>query len=177
MVEAPTGARYILTAAHVVAGATSITARPASGAASTDAVLVAIDAANDVALLVADLAIDALPVGEMAAGDRGAVVVFRADVPTLLEFGIVNPAIVNILDIYGDSAVGRRGYRVEIEIEAGDSGAVLVGPDGRADGVLYAKTRSTVDNAFATGRSAIDALMNRAGAVDRTVGVSAGACP
>ncbi len=178
MIEGIDGRRYIVTAAHVVAGADKISARPASASsAEVDAVLVAIDPVNDLALLSTSLDLGRLVPATLNDGDQGVVVVFREEVAEVRPFTIVNRAIVNIRDIYDQSKISRNGYRVQVEISPGDSGAVLVGPGGAAGGVLYAKTRGVDDNAFATNTEPFAALIESASTVDPVVGIDAGACP
>lgn len=178
MIEGADGDPYILTAAHVVAGAEAISVRSADGSHdSVAAVVLAVDPANDVALLGAHLSLPALSLAELAGGDKGVAIVFRDGLATVQPFTIVNPAVVNILDIYGVNTISRPGYRVAIEIEPGDSGAVLVGPTGQAGGVLYARTRSTDETAFATNTSPVAALVEAAAGADRDAGIDSGDCP
>lgn len=180
MIRGASGRAYILTAAHVVAGSDSITVRPVRGGEEGEAVkavLLAIDPVNDMALLGADLELPALPLTDVATGDDGVAVLFRQQVATPQPFSVVNPVVVNMLDIYGENEVSRMGYRVAIEIDPGDSGALLVGPDGGAAGVLYAKVRGGDGHAFATNTSAVPALIDAAAEADPLTGIDTGACP
>ncbi len=181
MIETANGQRYILTAAHVVAGGEAILARPARqpGDAANHAVatvLLAIDIGNDLALLGTDLTLPALPIVDLVSGDEGVLVVFRDEAATIEPFTILNPAIVNITDIYGEGKVGRVGYRVEADVEPGDSGAVLVGPNGAAGGVVYSKSQTSVGNAFATNTSTLEALASAAADADPVTGIDPGKC-
>jgi len=178
VVNSASGDGYILTAAHVVAGSRSILARPATGGGpAVEAVLMAIDPANDLALLASELALPALPLAELTTGDEGVAIIFRDRVTTVQPFSIVNPAIVNIVDIYGENKISRPGYRVAIDIDPGDSGAVLVGPGGTAAGSLWGRTLDGDGTAFATNTSAIDALFDAAAAADPVAGIPTGRCP
>ncbi len=158
---------YILTAAHVVAGALSISvvASGSTTAEPTAAQVVALDPANDLALLTAPgLNIPRLQLGTMKAGDVGTALIFRDAALAPQPFTIVRPVIVHILDIYDRDKVDRAGYQVEIEIFPGDSGAVLIGPDGHADATLYAKSRAANDRAWAVGTQSVPALIATANA-------------
>ena len=175
----------ILTAAHVVSGAESITVRSAAaGALPIAAHLVAIDAVHDLALLDADPAVlaDRVPlvVGadgvEAGGGDKGAAVLFRDGAAVVTPYTITKPVVVRILDIHHENKVERPGYEVVIKIAAGDSGAVMVSTDGQAIGVLYANSREADARAFASDTGAVDALIAAAAGVDAAVGIDTGAC-
>ncbi len=170
---------YVLTAAHVVAGASSISVRPANS--TTDPIaaqLMAIDPVNDLALLrVPGVSLTSLAPSTARTNDRGVAVVFRNDAPVAVSFAITQPVIVNILDIYQLTKIQRPGYLVDIRIAAGDSGAVLVGPDNRALGVLYAQSRAADNRAFATNMSGLTALVKSAKTVDQAAGINTGRCP
>ncbi|CAB4887481.1 unannotated protein [freshwater metagenome] len=170
---------YVLTAAHVVAGATSITVRSAAFGSTTGvaAHLVAVDPANDLALLAAPgLLLAGLPLGKASAGDLGVAVIVRDHAGIAAPFTISRPVSVRILDIYQHDTVTRSGYQVAIEIEPGDSGAVLVGPRGDAVGVLYARSQAAENRAWATSTSAVPGLLQRAAGVDTATGIDPGPC-
>lgn len=178
MVRDSAGRRFILTAAHVVAGAEAILARtsnPDEHAVAT--VLLALDPVNDLALLGTELALPAAELGNLDDGQRGIAIVFRGGTATPLPFRVVNRAVVNIDDIYGENTISRSGYRVEIELQPGDSGAVMVDADGSAAGVLYSKSRTVAGNAFATDTSTLGDLMRDAAIADPIRGIDSGECP
>ena len=175
---------HILTAAHVVAGADSITVRSASpDATAVTARVVAIDPLRDLALLDVErgeltelrpLHVAAGAVG--AGGDTGSVVLFRDGAAVGVPYSIGRRVVVNILDIHHEHEVSRPGYEVDIAIAAGDSGAVMVAANRRAIGVLYAKSRAVDTRAFASDTGAVDALVAAASAVDPAVGIDTGEC-
>jgi S1-C subfamily serine protease len=153
---------YILTAAHVVSGSLSISVVPATSTTGepTAARVVALDPAADLALLIAPgLDIPGLPVGQLETGDVGSTLIFRDGKVVQQPFTIVRPVIVKILDIYQRDKVDRKGYQVDVEIVAGDSGAVLVDADGHAGATIYAKSRGATNRAWAVGPEAIPALV------------------
>ena len=175
---------HILTAAHVVSGAKSITVRSAgSGAVGVTAHLVAIDAVHDLALIDVDInaLTDRRPLvvgrgGVGASGDTGDAVLFRDDAAVVVPYTITKPVVVRILDIHHEHTVSRPGYEVGISIAAGDSGAVMVAADGSAIGVLYAKSRADDSRAFASDTGAVGELVAAAEGVDPAVGIDTGEC-
>lgn len=170
---------FVLTAAHVVAGAKSISIRPATpnGARSITVHVAAIDAAADLALLSGPgERLPSLSLGRASARDRGVAIVFRDSVAIALPFTITRPVTVRIFDIYHAKTISRDGYQVEIEIEPGDSGAILVGPKATADGVLYAKSQDTENRAWATSTSVMASLIDRAKQANPDVGIDPGPC-
>ena len=173
------GNAWVLTAAHVVAGATSIVISTSDRSVhAVSATVVALDPANDLALLRAPVSTPALILAPALAvrGDRGATVVFDDRQPTTLAYEIGGRASVGIDDIYRKERSKRSGYRVDIEIDLGDSGAVLVDRDGHALGVLYAKSLTDDGSAFATDTGAIVELLGAAAAVDPGEGIDSGEC-
>jgi S1-C subfamily serine protease len=170
---------YVLTAAHVVSGAQSILVRPALPDASDalNAYLMAIDPVNDLALLsVPGLSLAPLRTSAAKAGDTGTAVLMRDDLAEANHLSIEKPVVVRILDIHQQNKISRPGYVVTIDIAAGDSGAVMVGADNAAVGVLYAKSREADNRAFATDMSSVGALLKSTEGVDPTRGIATGVC-
>lgn len=155
---------YIVTAAHVVAGALSVSVQPAAtpDAKTYAATVVVLDPANDLALLIApELHLGQLSVGTLRNGDTGVATVFR-DAPLQQPFTVDRPVVVHILDIYGKEKIDRLGFQVNMDVLAGDSGSVLVGPDGSAGAVLYAKSRSAKNRAWAVGLDSLPSMIKAA---------------
>jgi S1-C subfamily serine protease len=170
---------YVLTAAHVVAGADSIAVRPARPPDSSPLPgrVVALDPVNDLALLgVPGLDLAPLALGTATSGTDGVAVVFRDGEPVAVRLQITRPVIIRILDIYHGRKVSRPGYEVAAQISAGDSGAVAVTSAGTAVGVLYAKSREADDRAWATDTSAVAPLLEAAESVDPGRGIDTGKC-
>ena len=171
---------FVLTAAHVVAGASSITVQPANsppGSEPRTARLVALDPKSDLALLaIAGSALPGLTVAGGAASGAGVAIVFRESKAVVHPFVIKRPVQVRILDIYGQRTVTRESYQVATEISRGDSGAVLIGPEGTAVGVLYARSDESDDRAWATTMATVPRLIDQARLVDPETGIDTGAC-
>jgi S1-C subfamily serine protease len=154
---------FVLTAAHVVSGAGTITVRGTASSAAVDATVVAFDPVNDLALLSTASAVGApLPVAAAPMTGDGVVVLFRHGQAVVTSVTIAKPVIVHILDIFHEDEIDRPGYIATIDIDPGDSGAVLVTADGHAAGVLYAVSRADPERSFATDTSAFDALVAEA---------------
>ncbi len=154
---------FVLTAAHVVSGAATITVRAVDSSAAVVASVVAFDPVNDLALLATESVVAApLALAAMPMTGDGVVVLFRDDSAVVRPATIVKPVIVHILDIFHEHEIDRPGYIVTIDIDPGDSGAVLVAADGTAAGVLYAVSRADPERSFATDASAFAALVDQA---------------
>lgn len=171
---------FVLTAAHVVAGASSITVQPANnlpGDEPRTAHLIALDPNNDLALLaIAGSALPGLTVAGGAVSGAGVAIVFRESKAVVHPFVITRPVQVRILDIYGRRTVTRESYQVATEISRGDSGVVLIGPEGTAVGVLYARSDESDDRAWATTMATVPRLIDQARLVDPATGIDTGAC-
>jgi S1-C subfamily serine protease len=137
----------VLTAAHVVAGATSI---DVSHAGRTEpGTLVAFDPRNDLAMLLVagDLAAP-IRLGSNDGSTTGSAVVFRAGAAVALPVEVVRSVNIDTTDIYDEAKVSRPGYELRVQIEAGDSGAGVI-IDGKAVAVLWSRSRERDDRAWA----------------------------
>lgn len=154
------GADLVVTVAHVVAGSDNVTVVDAGGR-SRPAVLVGLDPVSDLALLaVPGLDVSPVPRGPLAAGDQGVFVIHDRDgVATTRPFTVVRRADLSMADIHGDGSHIRPGFELDAAVEPGDSGAVLVGDDGRAGAVVFAANRQDGDRAWATDLAALDPLL------------------
>jgi S1-C subfamily serine protease len=143
---------YIVTNAHVVAGATTIRVQSAQGR-PLDAVAVFDDPALDVALLwVEDL--DVAPLRFAATDpDRGAVgatLGFPHGGGLLVEPAAVAGAYVaRGRDIYGERSVSRHILELRAIVDQGDSGGPLVLSDGTVGGVVFAEARTDENVGYA----------------------------
>lgn len=167
---------YVVTNAHVVAGATTV--RVGLGDRAFDAVPVLVDPDLDVALLYAPR-LDA-PALRFAASDptRGA---------TGATFGFpggrnldVQPAAVagaynaTGRDIYGEHRVTRAILELRAKVDQGDSGGPLLLADGSVGGVVFAEARTDADVGYALSPRAVRLAI--APALGRTGEVPTGAC-
>jgi S1-C subfamily serine protease len=167
---------YVVTNAHVVAGASTV--RIGLGDRAFDAVPVFVDPDLDIALLYVPQ-LDAPPL-RLATSDpeRGA---------TGATFGFpggrgldVQPAAVagayqaTGRDIYGENRVTRSILELRAKVDQGDSGGPLILADGSVGGVVFAEARTDADVGYALSPLAVRLAI--APAVGRTSGVSTGAC-
>jgi S1-C subfamily serine protease len=137
----------VLTAAHVVAGATAITIRRAGSEVAGD--LLAFDPVNDLAVVGVDATLaPSIPLGKGHGGDHGTVVVFRDELPVELDVSIRRPVTLRTYDISGATKVSRPGFELSATIVSGDSGGVVV-VDGAAVAVLWARSRAAEGRAWA----------------------------
>lgn len=167
---------YVVTNAHVVAGANTV--RVGLGDRAFDAVPVLIDPDLDIALLYAPQ-LDA-PALRLATTDpvRGA---------TGATFGFpggraldVQPAAVagayqaTGRDIYGEKRVTRAILELRAKVDQGDSGGPLLLADGTVGGVVFAEARTDADVGYALSPRAVRLAI--APAIGRTGEVPTGEC-
>ena len=160
----------VLTAAHVVAGADSITVT--GHGATFEADVVALDPALDLAVLAVDAELPFVEIGSGEAGDAGTVVVHRDGEAVQLPVVVRRRVVVNTDDIHRTATVRRPGYELatpDARIERGDSGAVVV-IDGRAVAVIWSRSNRDETRVWATDATAIG---DRVGA---TAPLEAGQC-
>lgn len=179
------GDGLVVTVAHVVAGSTAVTVTDAAGSGRPGSV-VALDTVNDLALVAVDgLDVAPLPLGDLAAGDRGVFVVLdpgggRARIEPV---AVVRRVDLSMAALYGQGTHVRPGFEIEAAVDPGDSGAMVVGGDGRAGAVIFAAGRDAAvgstpgrddgPRAWATDIAALVPLLAR---VDAATPVPTGPC-
>lgn len=143
----------IATVAHVVAGATRIEVRGAHGTA--EATVVYFDPINDVAVLKVDPGLATpIAIGAAKPSDHGTVIVYRDDAPVELPAEVQRLVNIRTADIYGEGKHLRQGYELTLDIQAGDSGAVVV-VDDKAVALVWARSRQAEAQAWAMRTSLI----------------------
>jgi S1-C subfamily serine protease len=169
---------YILTNAHVVAGAGADGVRVLARGQILDAVPVLFDPSLDVALLhVEGLRVTAL---RFAAADPG-----RGALGATLGYPgggalkIVPAAVADRYqatgrDIYGTDRVRREILELRAEIDRGDSGGPLILQDGSVGGVVFAEARTDPQVGYALTATAVWARI-RPG-IGRTTAADTGTC-
>jgi S1-C subfamily serine protease len=137
----------VLTAAHVVAGATEISIR--HNGKRVTGVVTAFDPNNDLALVAIPTTFaPAIAVGPAHPGDHGTAVVRRGGVATAIDVTVSRAVTIHTEDIYIEGSYERAGFELAATIEPGDSGAVVVAR-GRAVAVVWARARGSDKAAFA----------------------------
>jgi len=168
---------YVVTNAHVIAGATTIRVLTVEGALQ-DAVAVFDDPELDVALLwVPRLDAPALRFAAVDPdrGATGATLGFpHGGALTIAPAAVAGSYVATGRDIYGDRIVSRRILELRAQVDQGDSGGPLVMADGTVGGVVFAEARTNDQVGYAlTPTSVATAVEPRIG---RTGAVDTGAC-
>jgi serine protease Do len=138
----------ILTSAHVVKGADEITVT--NGDHRTTAEIVAFDPDMDLAYLRVATPLAPLPLTErrMEAGTPGTAYVYRDGEVVAVPVVISRAIQIHTEDIYVEGDTYRRGFELEADIRAGDSGGpVMVG--GEVVGVVWARSSKFDGRAYA----------------------------
>jgi S1-C subfamily serine protease len=169
-------AGYVVTNAHVIAGARTITVDTATD--RRPAVPVFFDPALDIALLqVAGLTAPSLifAAQEPSRGDVGATFGFPGS-----GGGVVEPAAVadaydaEGLDVAGIRRVTRRILELRAVIDPGDSGGPLLLSNGTVGGVVFAQSRSDDAVGYALAPTAVAVAIMPA--IGRAAAVGTGPC-
>jgi S1-C subfamily serine protease len=144
---------HVVTAAHIVAGATSITVIDPLGN-ELPATITAFDKDADLALLdVPRLTTPPLSIGEASIDDATAVVWSPGEGLRPVPVDVTKRLSITIEDIYIDDEVHRSGLELVGDISVGDSGGAVVDDAGDVVGIIYARSRQRPQTAFATDHS------------------------
>jgi S1-C subfamily serine protease len=145
---------YVVTNAHVVAGAASRSVRVgAAGGRILDAVPVLFDPELDVALLRVP-GLNAVPLRFATADPRRGALGATLGYPGGGRLTIVPAAVserypATGFDIYGNDKVRRQILELRAEIDRGDSGGPLILTDGTVGGVVFAEARTNEEIGYA----------------------------
>ena len=167
---------YLVTNAHVVAGASTIRVSSGDGVANATAVM--FDPELDLALLYAPDVTG--PILGFAAnrpdrGTLGAALGYTGGGPlVVLPAAVSGSYPATGRDIYGKDRVTRDILELRARVEPGDSGGPLVLEDGTVGGLVFAESRTDPEVGYAlTPGSVSDHVMP---AVGRTRAVDVGPC-
>ena len=170
---------YVVTNAHVVAGAKADGIRVAASNGHTyDATPVLFDPNLDIALLLADGM--NLPSLRFSSADprRGAIAAalgYPGGGPlTIVPAAVTGEYTATGLDIYDKSRVRREILELRAAIERGDSGGPLVLENGTVGGVVFAESRTNESVGYALSPTAVAIAI--APGIGRTSAVGTGAC-
>jgi S1-C subfamily serine protease len=169
---------YVVTNAHVVAGARSSAVRVSAGDQTLDAVPVMFDPSLDVAVLyVPHLDARALTFAAVdpSRGALGAALGYPGGGSLTIVPAAVSgryPAVGH--DIYGGGRVEREILELSAAIEHGDSGGPLMLADGTIGGVVFAESRTSADVGYALSATEVAARIRPA--VGWTGAADTGAC-
>jgi S1-C subfamily serine protease len=170
---------YVLTNAHVVAGATGKGIRVATrDRRLLDATPILFDPELDVALLhVRGLDLPALPfaTSDPDRGRVGAALGYPNGGPlTVVAAAVTGRYPATGHDIYGQGEVRREIIELHAAIERGDSGGPLVLSDGTVGGVVFAEARTNPDVGYALSPTAVARAI--APGFSRSAAADTGAC-
>jgi len=167
---------YVLTNAHVIAGARTIRVNTAT--ARYDATPVVFDPDLDVALLrVPDLLAPALQLAGTAPkrGTPAAVLGYPGGGPLrIVAAAVADNYTARGRDIYATEYVRRDIVEIRSDIDRGNSGGPLMLPDGTVGGVVFAEARTDDEVGYALASRAVSERV--APAVGRTEPVTTGEC-
>jgi S1-C subfamily serine protease len=167
---------YVVTNAHVVAGAR--TTRIRQGGSVYDARVVLFDPELDVAVVYAPaLRAPALSFAphDPGRGTVGAALGYPEGGPlTVVPAAVSASLLAQGRDIYDRQLVTRPILELRAAIEPGDSGGPLVLADGEVGGVVFAKSRTDPDVGFALTPTSVAARV--ASGIGRTAAVDTGPC-
>ena len=163
----------VVTNAHVVAGEPATVLQRPDGS-EVDATLVAFDPERDLAVLSSpDLGLEALPVGDSAIDQRGAVFGHPGGGPLELSPFVTRQRIDAVgTDIYGDPGTERDVLVLASALAPGDSGSPLVDTAGQVVGVAFAIAPDRDGVAYALSTDELRAVLATVG----TEALDAGPC-
>lgn len=167
---------YLVTNAHVVAGAGSIRVR--LGSQDVTATAVAFDPSLDVAVLRAP-SLAGRPLRFASAtpqrGVEGVAIGYPGGGPmAVIPAAVAGSYLAAGRDIYGRGVVDRTIIELRAAIRPGDSGGPLILPDGTIGGLVFAESRTDPSVGYALTPTAVAAVAQAA--VGRTARVDLGAC-
>ncbi len=163
-VTAEAGTSYVITNAHVVAGADRVTVSSTRG--PTTAQVVVFDAAADLAVLRAPgLGAPALQLtaATVANGSTATILGYPRDGALTQTTAVITQRLPTVASA-GSGLSVREVYRLRAHVEHGNSGSPLITADGRVAGVVNALSLTERDTGFALTSTAVEAELARAAA-------------
>jgi S1-C subfamily serine protease len=153
---------YVVTNAHVVAGADEVVVERYPDGEAITATVVAFDPARDLAVLRADgLDRPALPLVPADEGDVGAVFGHPGGGPLELSpFQVGREVTATGRDIYDAAPTSRQVLFVAAQLQPGDSGGALVDPAGEVIGVAFAIAPDDPNVAYALTVAEVEAVLS-----------------
>lgn len=167
---------YLVTNAHVVAGATAIQVE--LEAQTVTATPVAFDPQLDVALLYAP-GLTGTPMRFAATdpdrGATGAALGYAGGGPlVILPAGVTGSYTATGRDIYGRNRINRQILELRAAIQPGDSGGPLILQDGTIGGMVFAESRTDAGVGYALTPTEVATRIEPA--LSRTSAVDVGGC-
>jgi len=172
----PVPGNYVVTNAHVVAGARDHHVRLSNGGQRFAARVVWFDPKRDLALLrVPGLRLRPLTLADATPPVPGAVIGYPGGGrQQVVGAQVYSKTVAKGRDIYSRSLVTRQIYVLRAVVRKGDSGGPVVDRNGRALGVVFAASRLDDQEGFALTNTELRSTL--AAARSRTAPVPTGAC-
>lgn len=170
-------ARHVVTNAHVVAGAETVSVSVRGTGRQRPARVVAHDPARDVAVLeVPGLPAPALPQGgALRSGDPAVLAGFPGDAGLWVGPARVRGTLTaQGQDVYGGSTVVRQIYSLRAQVRRGASGGPVLDRQGEVVGMVFATSLDDPDTGYALTLREIAPVLRSARAASAQV--STGAC-
>lgn len=169
---------YLMTNAHVVAGADPGATTVTSETTSMEGTVVLFDPATDVAVIrLRETPEDVLPMfgDELERGEGGAVIGY----PGGGQLTAAKAAVMRVIDaegrdIYGRKTVTRRVYELQTQVLPGNSGGPFVRPDGSVAGMVFAASTTDEDVGYAITSTQLEEDIGKA--VTSVAPVGTGRC-
>jgi hypothetical protein len=169
---------YVVTNAHVIAGASARGIRVNASGTTLDAVPVVFDPKLDVALLhVPGLGARSLAFAghDPDRGALGATLGYPGGgALTILPAAVAGRYPATGHDIYGTDTVRRQILELRAAIDRGDSGGPLILEDGTVGGVVFAEARTNEDVGYALSATEVSAAVEPG--VGDTAAIDTGDC-
>lgn len=152
----------VLTVAHALSGVGAVTVD------GNQAVVLAIDTRSDLALLrITDETDTAGPSVESLrnslrsadSGDDVEVLLIKDDFVTATDSVIERVAVIRHTNKIDDTVTERSGLVLDVELVGGDSGAPVIGADGRLLGIMYADAKDS-PTSYAISAEEIQSLLD-----------------
>lgn len=170
------GVDFVITNAHVVAGADRVTVSDSHGTDSAQVVV--FDAAADLAVLRApELAAPALPLtsGAVPNGTSATVLGYPRDGALTKSDAVIVQRTPALTSTAGGPSL-REVYRLRTQVDHGNSGSPLITANGRVAGVVNALSLTQADTGFALTADAVRTELARTAGTSDTVNASTGSC-
>lgn len=152
----------VLTVAHALSGVGAVTVD------GNQAVVLAIDTRSDLALLritdetdMAGPSVESLRNSLRSAdsGDDVEVLLIKDDLVTATDSVIERVAVIRHTNKIDDTVTERSGLVLDVELVGGDSGAPVIGADGRLLGIMYADAKDS-PTSYAISAEEIQSLLD-----------------
>lgn len=154
---------WVLTAAHVVVGATEVEVAGVFGTETAETVV--LDTTADLALLrVAGAEASPIELDGASAGDAVQWHIEPEAEPSTLS--VLRPVEIRIGGVRSTERISRFGFEFDRRVELGDSGGGVFNADGRLVGVIFGRSTERENRSFAVNHDMIgDVLVaDRSGA-------------